>query len=165
MKKEDVQERSVAGEEEGGKLVTGAHESKLQISLLWNCTRSSSVPSEHWDPVTGGTWHSSHTRFSHVSAQSILGPPWADRGPSNWVSPEGANQGSTPQKSGSGETEKEDEGAMARQVYAEHKLPWGPQCCLCTRNKSCPRAQKTSHVPLTSGSLGTLADLSRYKVT
>ena len=26
-------ERSVAGEEEGGKLVTGAHESKLQISL------------------------------------------------------------------------------------------------------------------------------------
>ena len=54
---------------------------------------------------------------------------------------------------------------MAREVYAEHELPWGPQRGLCTRNNSCPRAQKTSHVSLTSGSLGTLVNLSRYKIT
>lgn len=34
MKKEDVQKRSMDGEEEGRKLVTDAHESKLQILLL-----------------------------------------------------------------------------------------------------------------------------------
>ena len=119
MKKEDVQKRSVDGEEEGGKLVTDAHESKLQILLLWNCTRSSSAPSEQRYCCRGtrGTSHthdSSHILPTH-DAQSIMGPPWVDRGPSNWVSPEGANQGPTPQKSGSGETEEEDEGTMAQE--------------------------------------------------
>ena len=71
-----------------------------------------------------------------------------------------------PTEEWSGEIKEEDEGAVTQGKSMLNKSGLGvPQGCLCARNQSCPHTRKTSHVSLTSGSLGTLADLSRYKIT